>query len=242
LAEAERVSREALEMKKILGREHKDVANFLGELASVLRREGKLEEAENVYREALTICTNLSLVDPLKADLLNDLGHTLLEQGKGSKALVFIREGITIRQELFGRESPEVASTLLNLAVALQNQGRLTEAETSYREALTLREKLDKNDPEPAVVFANLATLLTGRQGGARPSQFSDSASPFAKARRQKIGGHLTRAACLAAACSDRKNMQRLNHSWSRVIRGCSGEQTKFPLKAKSACWRRPSG
>ena len=82
-AEAERMYRQALELKKkVLGQEHPSTLDSMDNLALVLRRQGKYEEAERMHRQALELYTKvLGQEHPSTLDSMNNLALVLDSQG-----------------------------------------------------------------------------------------------------------------------------------------------------------------
>ena len=74
-----------------------------------------------------------------------------------------------MRRRLYGREHPEVADSLMDLAEVLQDRGDLDGAETLFREALAMRRKLLGEDRATGVSMNMLAHLLRARRAYGRP-------------------------------------------------------------------------
>jgi serine/threonine protein kinase/tetratricopeptide (TPR) repeat protein len=184
--------REALAMRrKLLGKEHVDVAESLNNLAVVFERQGKPVEAEPMHREALAMQRKLlGNEHPAVADSLDNLANALYRQGKLTEAEATHREALAMRRKLFGNEHPDVAYSLNNLANVLGSQGKLAEAETLYRETLAMQRKLlGSEDPSIAVSLENLGNVLlcqhklgeaetTRREGLAMQRKFLGSEHP----------------------------------------------------------------
>lgn len=82
------MQRDSLAMrKKLLGSDHPDVADSLGELASILQAQGKLADAETFAREALAIRkTKLGNEHEDVAGSHDILAEVLKEEGKFADA------------------------------------------------------------------------------------------------------------------------------------------------------------
>jgi tetratricopeptide (TPR) repeat protein len=102
----------------------------------------------------------------------NQLGFFLLEASLYTEAeLLFIR-ALQIQEQSFGKNHPEVAIHLTNLASLLQNTNRHSEAEPLILRALHIVEhNFGKDHPKVAIRLNNLARLLqdTNRLDQAEP-------------------------------------------------------------------------
>src|SRR5439155_370397 len=125
LAEAERMHREALAMrKKLLGNEHPDIAGSLYNLAGVFREQGKPAEAEAMFREALAISQKLQKEHPSVVKQLNNLAEMIEARGDFAEAEALWREALAVQKKLHGNEYIERLAALINkLANVLQAQG-----------------------------------------------------------------------------------------------------------------------
>jgi serine/threonine protein kinase len=91
-------------------------------------------------------------------DILGDVFRSLGEYDQAEKLL---GEALRIRQQLFGKEHRDIATSLFHLAWLRQEMGEYAEAERLYREALALRVNLAGRDHLlTAEVMVNLAWLL----------------------------------------------------------------------------------
>ena len=61
--------------------------------------------------------------------------------GRYAEAEPLYRRSLAIREKQLGRDHPDVATSLNNLAVLYQAMGRYAEAEPLYRRSLEIREK-----------------------------------------------------------------------------------------------------
>ena len=72
-----------------------------------------------------------------------------------------LREVITIKEATQGRQHPETANAISNLAGVLKDKGELDEAEELYGEALEIREAtLGRDHPSTATAIGGLAGVL----------------------------------------------------------------------------------
>ena len=83
----------------------------------------------------------------------------LQQSSKAGEAETYFKETIKIRDN--GKDSPELANALNNLARIYKDEGKYTEAEALYKRTLAMREKiLGPQDPAIAVVLRNYASVL----------------------------------------------------------------------------------
>src|SRR5262249_59720486 len=74
-------------------------------------------------------------------------------------------------EKVLGRDHPDVARSLNNLAALYQSQGRYADAEPLYRRSLAISEKVLGRDSDVATSLNNLAELYRnqGRYADAEP-------------------------------------------------------------------------
>jgi CHAT domain-containing protein/Tfp pilus assembly protein PilF len=149
-------------VQKKLEPDHPSLATTLGNLAGVLRAQGKLTEAESLYRKSLAIEEKKLEPDhPSLATTLGNLAAVLQDQGKLTEAESLYRKSLAIVQKKLEPDHPSLATTLGNLAAVLHAQGKLTEAESLFRKSLAIFEKkLEPDHPSLATTLGNLAGVL----------------------------------------------------------------------------------
>jgi serine/threonine-protein kinase len=95
--------------------------------------------------------------DPkVQADLYQNLGKIYDKLGKFDQADTLLRSALEEHKTLFGAESPEVAESLVALALLRADQGHLEEAEQLARQALDMDKRLLPHD-HPAMAMVLLA-------------------------------------------------------------------------------------
>ncbi len=140
-----------------------------GKLGRALGLAGQREEARQRIGAALgwTRAHAPDDVDAL-AERLNDLTSLDFAEGRYAEAESNLREVVSLREAADaaagGRPSPDTATALNNLGLALQAQGRAADAESPLRDALAIRRSvLDAGHPDLAQTLTNLGLLLQGR-------------------------------------------------------------------------------
>ena len=109
--------------------------------------------------------------DPSSPRDLIEVGETFraaadvaFKQSDFKSAETLVREALTAREEVLGREHPDVAETLGALGKFLHAQGRYDEAKKTYHEALRIYERIgDGKNFEWGKYVANLGYLMMTR-------------------------------------------------------------------------------
>ena len=162
-AEAEPLLREALAIRRAaLGNEHRDVAESLDDLASLLRRRGDYATALGLARESLEMRRRLFGPEHAAvAEALMSVALVLDRKGDGAAAEPLYREALEMRRRVLGPGDPLVAESLNDLADAVQRRGRYDEAEALLRESLGLwRRTAGEEHPDTAQCLNDLGFVL----------------------------------------------------------------------------------
>jgi tetratricopeptide (TPR) repeat protein len=104
--------------------------------------------------------------------LMNALGLLFLNRAVYAQSETLLRRSLAIAEAIFGRDHPEAATLLSNLAGLLKETSRFGEAEQLMLRALAIDERcLGKNHPNVATDLNNLADVLriTNRLNDAEP-------------------------------------------------------------------------
>jgi len=120
---------------------------------------------EILDKTAERIGKDLTNQPAVEAELRTTIGEVYVEFGEYPKAETMYREVLAIRRKLFGNEHREVAASLNNLAIDLQDQGKLAEAETMQREALAMQRKLLGNEHRDVAGSLNNLAIDLEHQG-----------------------------------------------------------------------------
>jgi tetratricopeptide (TPR) repeat protein len=150
--EAEPLWREAIRIgKKILGREHPDVAVWLNNLASLLIKQLRLGEAEKPCFDALKIRQAKLGEDHLRtAQSHNTCGELLRCQGHLTESRDHYEIALRLRREKYGdRGHEDIAETLHGLALLAEKEGNSKEARALGQEAVEIcTDRLGENHPK----------------------------------------------------------------------------------------------
>ncbi len=122
----------------------KYIANCLGHLGIVLRKQRRFDEARDCHEKALQIGRQiLDPEDPDMAVYLTDLGLDILSSKKDlDDARDIFERALIISEKAYGYSHPIVARRLVNLGDTLRDQGNLIAALDNYKCALEIRKKV----------------------------------------------------------------------------------------------------
>ena len=129
-ASAETLLRQSLEIHRDLqGEGHPETGRALFNLASVQYDRGETREALANMRQTLVIYRKAYPADhPEIAIVLNVMGFGLTMARDYGQADRYLQEGLAMRRRLFNDKSPEIASSLMMLAVLRVAEGKYPEA------------------------------------------------------------------------------------------------------------------
>ena len=159
--EAEPLYQQATEINSSFrGKQHRNTANDLSNLAGLYVAQGRYEEAEPLYKQALAIYQSLlGEQHPETAIGLNNLAGLYRDQGRYGEAEPLYQQALTINQSFLGEQHSRTADSLSNLAELYRAQGRYGKAEPLYQQALKIY-RLLKGEQHP-----NTANVLNGLAG-----------------------------------------------------------------------------
>ncbi|OGW24146.1 MAG: hypothetical protein A2X55_04245 [Nitrospirae bacterium GWB2_47_37] len=108
-----------------------------------------------------------------EAKQLHQKGNELYKAGKYNEAIPYAKQVLEIYEKILGKDHPNVATSLNNLAGLYKVIGRYSEAEPLYKRSLEIREKaFGREHPSVAQSLYNLAGLyafIGGRYAEAEP-------------------------------------------------------------------------
>jgi CHAT domain-containing protein/Tfp pilus assembly protein PilF len=162
LSSAER----ALETRKrILGPDHREVADSINSLAIMYSYKGEYAKAESMFQSALAIRERaLEPEHPDIAASLNNLALLYWSKCEYPKAEPLFQRSLDIWEKALSPEHPDIAFPLNNLALLYNNIGEYAKAEPLYQRALAIREKaLGSEHPLFAISLNNLANLYRNK-------------------------------------------------------------------------------
>ena len=136
--------------KETYGKESKQVAAALNNLAVLHERLGQFDKAEPLYHQATEI--NRKTIGEDHSDfarLLNNLAGLYRAMGRYEEAEPLYQQAIEIDRKAIGEDHPEFATDLNNLGVLYYSQERFSEAVPLLKQALAIREdKLPEGHPD----------------------------------------------------------------------------------------------
>ncbi|MCB1164382.1 CHAT domain-containing protein [bacterium] len=146
------------------GKESIEWCDLYSNMGRILRAQNRMEDAGAAYRAALG-CRKATAGEHSLAygSALSDYGVFLSRNGELARAELAFRESLRITKELVG-ETENVAITLNNLALNVQDQGNLAAAEELLRESVRVFEStVGEDHPNTASAMGSLGRLLTMR-------------------------------------------------------------------------------
>ena len=104
--------------------------------------------AENIIEEA----GKLKLANEEFGYICNQFGYYQRQLAQFERAIQFYKEALLIDEKTIGKEHPDYAIRLNNLAIVYNSQGRYDEAIELYKQALLIDEKtIGKEHPDYAI-------------------------------------------------------------------------------------------
>ena len=141
-------------------------AQALVRLARAHRAEGDLARPEDLYRQAERPAEAAWGRESAEyGAFLNEVGRYYHRRRKLETAERFYLDGFGVRVRVLGKDHPDVAESIVNLAILYENLLRNQKAETYYRTALEIRERvLGATDLRTVAAKEHFARLLHGMQ------------------------------------------------------------------------------
>ncbi|MGC2235063.1 MAG: tetratricopeptide repeat protein [Pyrinomonadaceae bacterium] len=122
--------------------------------------EKYLSTTENLIEEA----RKLELATENLGYICNQFGLYQDDLAQYEKTIQFYEEALQITEKTIGKEHPNYASSLNNLAIVYRSQGKYDEAIEKYKEALWIGEKtIGKEHPNYAIRLNNLANVYNSQ-------------------------------------------------------------------------------
>jgi len=119
------------------------------------------KEAENMLTAALQVAEPFGPQDQRLSVSLNIMGRLRQAQKRNAEAEQLFNRALAIAETERGRDHPDTAICLSNLAGLLAVEEKLTEAEAAYKEALAILEAAFGREHESVGrVLANYAAVL----------------------------------------------------------------------------------
>ncbi len=145
------------------GQKSEQVAQFLKDMLegvgpSVAQGRDTALLKEILDKTADRVGRDLKDAPEVRAELLTTMGLVYWALGAYTNAEAIHREALGLNRQLFGEDNPQVAYSLLHVAVSLYSQTRLPEAETLARQAVQICRKL--KDPGLGSALNDLGLYL----------------------------------------------------------------------------------
>ncbi|WAS05963.1 tetratricopeptide repeat protein [Gloeomargaritales cyanobacterium VI4D9] len=144
-------------LEQALGRNHPDVLKIRQAIATYAQQQKQTPSNSPPVSSQRTTVPSSALQE---AERLNELGIEQSQKGQYAQAQQSFERSLAIREQALGKNHPDVAQSLHNLAWLYQVQGQYQKAEPLYQRSLAIKEQaLGKNHPDVAQSLNNLAGL-----------------------------------------------------------------------------------
>jgi len=134
--------------------------NILYPLSKELFVSGRYDESYKILKRAEKWIDSISETKEA-SEYFNHMGRIYHFQGNINSALKFFEQALKIDEKIFGKDHPNVARVLNNIAMVLQDKGDLEAALQYLNRALEINERVFEKDPHNvARVLNNIALIL----------------------------------------------------------------------------------
>jgi tetratricopeptide (TPR) repeat protein len=149
--------------RQALGNDHPRVLEALALKGEALTELGLLDSAQVLIGNGLATAQHLDMPEnKLLADLHSDMGVVLSLKGDLAGALAQHQISLDMRERLYGRMHPDVATCLNNLAQIKYKKGEYAAAKEHFAEALSIMQAtLPEAHPLVASVHLNMAATAS---------------------------------------------------------------------------------
>jgi CHAT domain-containing protein len=143
------------------GKEHKNYATTLNNLAFTYQELKDYTQTEIYFIEALSIYRKiLPKNNPLLTNSINGLGEFYVEQSNYTKAEPLLVECLTLRKKYLGEKNQDYGFSLNKLGILYQKVGKYTQAETFFTQYLTFtQQNIGKESQNYAAALNNLGSV-----------------------------------------------------------------------------------
>lgn len=158
---------------RLQGEDHEDTIISLGNMALLLKRQGRLDEAEQISRRVLdNSIRTLGEEHNESQRAMNNLAALLATSEKWEEAEGLMRRTIQIRRQSLGEEHPSTLTAMNNMGLFLTDNGKVDRAEPLLRKVWEAeRRVLGEDHPDTITTLNNLAAALVdlGRVSEGQP-------------------------------------------------------------------------
>lgn len=131
-------------------------------------KQFKYFEAADAYRQAINLLPNG--YDEVLANYLDEAGYALFLAGEYSQAKSLYEQARALLEKVFGKDHPNVAKILNDIAAIYLKQGEHVQAKFLLKQVIEIYEQY-QNNPNVATVLKNLA-MVYEEQGKYTQAQF----------------------------------------------------------------------
>jgi tetratricopeptide (TPR) repeat protein len=216
---AEVLRRQALNLaEKQLGPADKQLASLLAGLSFILHFEGRDTDAEPLMMRAYSIAKE-SGDQRLTASMLNVLGIVISGEGQKARAEPVLRRSVALLGEVESADSLDLAKAENNLATLYLDTKQFAKGEEEMRLALPVYEQhLAPNDPELAMIYGNMFTILVAQHRAAEGEPYLQHAMEIGAKAFPGTSKMANLKVCLAALEVSRNNFKEAARLLEEVI------------------------
>jgi tetratricopeptide (TPR) repeat protein len=187
-AQAEKVIREALELRRIhLGRNDPATLESLGDLANVLLDQGKLADAEPIVRDVIARRAALLGPDAMSvAQAMNDLSYIHQMLGRLDDAEAVQRDALRLVRKNVQTDHADLAAALNQMARILNLNGKYDEAEKLATEGLEMRRRLHGDEHSDTTL--SMETIAYSQRARGEYEQAEQNFRRIIEIRRRVFG------------------------------------------------------
>ncbi|SFL72892.1 CHAT domain-containing tetratricopeptide repeat protein [Shimia aestuarii] len=141
----------------------RDMATVIGNLAAILRGQGRFAEARGLFLQADSMLVGAGITtSEVRANILDGLGEALRAEGDLNGAFKAQRKSLDIRLAIFPEDHLKTGVSFSNLGLTLLQSGQVAEATQALEKAVAIQRQSD----DPAR-FARAALNLSAARGAA---------------------------------------------------------------------------
>lgn len=159
---ADPLLRRALDIdKRALTESSSAVVRDMGNLGTLYQQQGRYDEAGKAYDQALAITTKANISNREVAVLMTNFASIPSIRAIGFDLVKMYQDILTIDENILGKDHPDVARDLNNLAVQYIERHEYADAESAIKRAAAILEKSGVKNPLYPLSLHNLAMIYT---------------------------------------------------------------------------------
>ena len=181
-------------LERELGRRDREVLRSRIRLGEILLEADRPVESEALMTDVLALVEEVAPRSRELASVLRVLGAGAADQSRREENVELSQQALALQEELLGRDHPDVASTLTELAHTLSDLKRFPDAEAAAGRALVTRERLyGESHPLTLEVLRTIVDI----QGSQDDERVLDSARELYRRAQSLPPGHRIRLSAM---------------------------------------------